>query len=165
MRIYVDTVFPASVQRVFTQLISRSHHEIAASAADAQCTLSPETLHPPLRLTDIAALFSPTTPAAPLPLAHGWQLVVANRTIQHPSHAPLHLTERECLLLRYLLARTGNEVSQEALMHDVWHYGAEAQSHTLETHIYRLRQKLEAASPAPCSIETTDSGYLLLVNS
>jgi len=162
-RVYIDPAFKPPVARVLTQLIAQQRHTLASHAAEADCVLRPESLTLPVRLAELAAMLR-QPPRASYALAHEWQLLLSGRMLQHPGQQPVHVTERECLLLRYLLEHAGTVVSQDALMRDVWHYGAEAQSHTLETHIYRLRQKLEAISPSPCRIDTTDGGYLLLVN-
>lgn len=71
------------------------------------------------------------------------------------------LTDRECDILRYLIAAQGHSVSREDLLRDVWGYREDLETHTLETHIYRLRQKIEANPNRPEFILTTESGYRL----
>ena len=52
------------------------------------------------------------------------------------------LTQKEAELLAALCAESARPVSRDALLARVWGYSEEASSHTLETHLYRLRQKL-----------------------
>lgn len=54
----------------------------------------------------------------------------------------IKLTEKEAALLNYLF-RQGKPVDKETLLREIWGYGDGISTHTLETHIYRLRQKLE----------------------
>lgn len=158
-RIFIDPALPSSVQRVLQQMLETCGATPTPHAQDAAIQINAQTLQPPVRLASLAARIAQS--ASALPLAEGWVLQQASRTLQHASLPPVHLTERECDLLCHLFAASGTGISQEALMQQVWHYEAEVQSHTLETHIYRLRQKLEALSPAPCRIETVDGGYCL----
>lgn len=80
-----------------------------------------------------------------------------------PHGAKLKLTEKETAILQYLNRAKGVVVSRENLLRDVWGYNANVTTHTLETHIYRLRQKIEA-DPAASKILVTDSGgYRLAV--
>lgn len=71
------------------------------------------------------------------------------------------LTERETMLLLYLARRHPQAVSRDTVLRDVWRYQDGIDTHTLETHIYRLRQKIEQDSAAPKLLLTTDDGYLL----
>ena len=56
----------------------------------------------------------------------------------------LRLTEKEAAILRYLRRADRQVVSRETLLREVWGYNSNVTTHTLETHIYRLRQKIEA---------------------
>ncbi len=73
----------------------------------------------------------------------------------------IRLTEKETNILRYL-HRSGATVGREALLHEVWGYNSAVATHTLETHIYRLRQKIEH-NPAEAQILVTESGGYRLV--
>jgi DNA-binding response OmpR family regulator len=93
-------------------------------------------------------------------MAHGWRLQREARELQHPQHGSIALTDKETALLVQLLAARGAVVLREALLAEVW--GAEEmETHTLETHIYRLRQKLEAVSMPPAAIMAEEAGYRL----
>ena len=69
----------------------------------------------------------------------------------------IRLTEKETAILKYLY-RIGNKtVSRETLLGEVWGYNAAVTTHTLETHIYRLRQKIEE-NPADVRLLITEPG-------
>jgi DNA-binding response OmpR family regulator len=73
----------------------------------------------------------------------------------------IRLTEKETAILKYLY-RVGNKtVSRETLLGEVWGYSASVTTHTLETHIYRLRQKIEAEPSAARLLLTEPGGYRL----
>ncbi len=73
----------------------------------------------------------------------------------------IRLTEKETAILKYLY-RVGNKtVSRETLLGEVWGYNAAVTTHTLETHIYRLRQKIEAEPSAARLLLTEPGGYRL----
>ena len=55
----------------------------------------------------------------------------------------LRLTEKETNILKYLYRSPEGVVPRDVLLHEVWGYNAGVTTHTLETHIYRLRQKIE----------------------
>lgn len=73
----------------------------------------------------------------------------------------IRLTEKETNILKFL-HRTGDTVSRETLLHEVWGYNPAVTTHTLETHIYRLRQKIEK-DPTRAQILITDSGGYRLI--
>jgi len=74
----------------------------------------------------------------------------------------LRLTEKEAAILRFLHRADRQVVSREVLLKDVWGYNANVTTHTLETHIYRLRQKIET-DPTDARLLVTDAGgYKLL---
>lgn len=69
----------------------------------------------------------------------------------------VRLTEKETAILKYLF-RAGNKVvSREVLLNEVWGYNAGVTTHTLETHVYRLRQKIEQ-DPSNAEILVTEPG-------
>ena len=69
----------------------------------------------------------------------------------------VHLTEKETAILKYLY-RTGTQVvSREKLLGEVWGFNAAVTTHTLETHVYRLRQKIEP-DPGQARILITEAG-------
>jgi DNA-binding response OmpR family regulator len=72
------------------------------------------------------------------------------------------LTEKETAILKYLYRAGEKVVSRYTLLHEVWGYNAGVTTHTLETHIYRLRQKIEKDT-ANAEILVTESGGYKLV--
>ena len=71
------------------------------------------------------------------------------------------LTDREADILVYLIRYLGKPVSRDELLKNVWQYQEDVDTHTLETHIYRLRQKIELSTNAPPIIQTIEGGYSL----
>ena len=71
------------------------------------------------------------------------------------------LTEREVAIISYLYKTKGKTVSKGELLSEVWGYNPEATTHTVETHIYRLRQKIDADNHGENPIITEDNGYSL----
>jgi DNA-binding response OmpR family regulator len=74
----------------------------------------------------------------------------------------VRLTEKETAILKYLYRAGDRMVKRDTLLNEVWGYNAGVTTHTLETHVYRLRQKIEP-DPARTSILVTDSGGYRLV--
>ena len=56
----------------------------------------------------------------------------------------IRLTEKETSILQYLYGAGDKIVSRETLLGEVWGYNAGVTTHTLETHVYRFRQKIES---------------------
>ena len=75
----------------------------------------------------------------------------------------LRLTEKETAILRYLYRAAPSVVRRDVLLREVWGYNANVTTHTLETHIYRLRQKIEPDSERASLLVTEDGGYRLMV--
>lgn len=85
-----------------------------------------------------------------------------SKLLVDPRGAKLKLTEKETAILRYLYRAGRAVIGRETLLAEVWGYNANVTTHTLETHIYRLRQKIEA-NPAEAAILVTEGGgYKLL---
>ncbi|MGB0785080.1 MAG: response regulator transcription factor [Alphaproteobacteria bacterium] len=79
------------------------------------------------------------------------------------SDRKIKLTEKETSILKFLYRAGGKTVSREDLLGEVWGYNSAVNTHTLETHIYRLRQKIEE-SPRESAIVITDPGGYRLGN-
>ncbi len=73
----------------------------------------------------------------------------------------IRLTEKETNILKYLYRAGEKAVSREELLAEVWGYNAGVTTHTLETHIYRLRQKIEPDPASPSLLLTEAGGYRL----
>ena len=74
----------------------------------------------------------------------------------------VRLTEKETSILRYLYRAGGKVVGRDELLQEVWGYNAEVTTHTLETHIYRLRQKIEKEPSSASLLVTEAGGYKLM---
>ena len=71
------------------------------------------------------------------------------------------LTDREVDILAYLVRHRGKPVSRDELLKNVWQYQEGVDTHTLETHIYRLRQKIEISADDLPILQTVEGGYSL----
>lgn len=69
----------------------------------------------------------------------------------------IRLTEKEANILKFLYRSQESVVPRDVLLHEVWGYNAGVTTHTLETHIYRLRQKIEP-EPSNARLLVTESG-------
>jgi DNA-binding response OmpR family regulator len=74
----------------------------------------------------------------------------------------IRLTEKETAILRFLYRAGQRVVGRDVLLQEVWGYNSNVTTHTLETHIYRLRQKIEV-DPGRARILVTESGGYRLV--
>jgi DNA-binding response OmpR family regulator len=74
----------------------------------------------------------------------------------------VRLTEKETAILKYLYRAGEKVISRDVLLGEVWGYNAGVTTHTLETHVYRLRQKIEA-DPSNAVILVTETGGYKLV--
>ena len=75
----------------------------------------------------------------------------------------IQLTEKETDILKFLYHTVEDVVPRDILLHEVWGYNNSVTTHTLETHIYRLRQKIERNPGAAELLVTETGGYRLKV--
>jgi DNA-binding response OmpR family regulator len=73
----------------------------------------------------------------------------------------IHLTEKEAAILTYLHRAGERVVPRDELLGEVWGYSSAVSTHTVETHIYRLRRKLAEGSKGEPVLSTTGGGYRL----
>jgi DNA-binding response OmpR family regulator len=86
-----------------------------------------------------------------------------NRILQHiTTGATVRLTHKEMEVLRYLHRNEGQPVARQTLLREVWGYKDGADSYTVESHIYRLRRKIEADPSRPRFLLNEERGYLLV---
>ena len=81
--------------------------------------------------------------------------------IHKPGGEEIRLTDKERLLLLTLYEAPGYTMERKSLLEAVWGYAESVETHTLETHLYRLRQKLEASGGG--LIVSVDGGYRLAI--
>lgn len=86
----------------------------------------------------------------------------ASKVLLDEKGGKVRLTEKETSILKYLYRSGEKVVTREVLLHEVWGYNAGVTTHTLETHIYRLRQKIEK-DPSNAELLITEMGGYKLV--
>src|SRR5438105_14722655 len=86
----------------------------------------------------------------------------SSKILLNPTGSKMRLTEKETAILRYLYRAGQRPVSRETLLQEVWGYNSEVTTHTLATHIYRLRQKIEKDAANPAILVTEAGGYKLV---
>jgi DNA-binding response OmpR family regulator len=86
----------------------------------------------------------------------------AKMLLNNTSNKKVRLTDKEAAILKYLYRAGDRVVGRDVLLDEVWGYNAGVTTHTLETHVYRLRQKIER-DPSNAEILITEpGGYRLL---
>jgi len=85
------------------------------------------------------------------------------RVLIDATQKKVRLTDKETSILRYLYRSGEKPVGRDELLREVWGYNANVTTHTLETHIYRLRQKIEPDAQSPKLLITETGGYRLQV--
>jgi two-component system, OmpR family, alkaline phosphatase synthesis response regulator PhoP len=94
------------------------------------------------------------------PVAYGRLVVDAGRHVVTVDGAPVTLTAKEFLLLRYLLAHRGRVLSRDRLLTDVWGYTYTGGTRTVDVHVRRLREKLPPLATALVTVK--QFGYKLV---
>ncbi len=74
----------------------------------------------------------------------------------------VRLTDKETSIIKYLYLAGDRTVSRDTLLGEVWGYNADVTTHTLETHVYRLRQKIERDPSSAEILVTEPNGYRLV---
>lgn len=87
----------------------------------------------------------------------GYQFHPSVKTLVREDESKIRLTEKETNILRLLLRAGGETVARDRLLEEVWGYNAKVTTHTLETHVYRLRQKIEN-DPSNSELLITEAG-------
>lgn len=86
----------------------------------------------------------------------------SSKLLVRDDNKKIRLTEKEAAIIKFLYRAGEQSVGRETLLADVWGYNAGVSTHTLETHIYRLRQKIER-DPAHAEILVTEGGGYKLI--
>jgi DNA-binding response OmpR family regulator len=85
----------------------------------------------------------------------------AKLLLEQNRNRKIRLTEKEAAILKFLYRAGGKPVPRQVLLNEVWGYNAAVTTHTLETHIYRLRQKIEPDPASARLLLTEGGGYRL----
>jgi DNA-binding response OmpR family regulator len=85
----------------------------------------------------------------------------ARLLLEPTKNRKVRLTDKECRILKYLLRANAAPVNRATLLADVWGFNSGVTTHTLETHIYRLRQKMESDPGNPQLLLTDRGAYRL----
>lgn len=138
----VDAAFcdaPAFVRRLRMEGFAGTIVLVGAASADADATITR-----PFRFANLLALLG------------------ARRKIPNPEEDfGVRLTEKEAAILARLAQARGAIIPKSALLADVWGYGPNVSTRTLETHIHRLRRKIEDDPRRPTKLLTEEGGYRL----
>lgn len=86
----------------------------------------------------------------------------AKMLLDEANNAKVRLTDKETSIIKFLIKAGGRAVARDTLLDEVWGYNAGVTTHTLETHVYRLRQKIEA-DPSNAALLVTEAGGYRLV--
>lgn len=105
------------------------------------------------------------TPEAPALIRIGpYKFNPEDKALRHEdANVRIRLTEKEAAILAFLHRMGKRAVPRQELLTEVWGYHPEVTTHTLETHIYRLRRKIEADPAKACLLITEAGGYRLAV--
>ena len=86
----------------------------------------------------------------------------AAKTLETSDGSKVRLTDKETSILKYLYRQGPKTIPRDVLLKEVWGYNNRVTTHTLETHIYRLRQKIERDPSNARLLVTEDGGYRLV---
>ena len=86
----------------------------------------------------------------------------AAKLLEAADGGKVRLTDKETSILKYLYRQGPKTITRDVLLKEVWGYNNRVTTHTLETHIYRLRQKIERDPPNARLLVTEEGGYRLV---
>lgn len=131
--------------------------------ARAQAPEGAQVLAIPARMVDVLEaleVLATSTSGLSAPRSYkDWTLDPGRLVARQADTRTITLTDTEARLLACLFDAQGAEVQREDLLQRVWGYRPGLDTHTLETHIYRLRKKIESDPTDPRIIVTTADGY------
>jgi DNA-binding response OmpR family regulator len=141
-----------------------------------RCGASDDTISiaKPFRLSELMARLRASLEArarldslgdAPAPIRIGpYEFSPEDKALRHgDANLRIRLTEKEAAILAFLHRMGARAVARQELLTEVWGYNPAVTTHTLETHIYRLRRKIEADPAKACLLITEAGGYRLAV--
>lgn len=120
-----------------------------------------QTMPVPVRLVRLAQMLREYAARPVTRIIGSARLETASRLWHPETGEPVALTEKEVGILLYLADQAPAAVSRDDLLRQVWKYAEGADTHTVETHLYRLRQKIEHSPDQPTIVVSTKQGYIL----
>lgn len=118
----------------------------------------------PFRLGALQQRMNELLRASPVGVRIGsYSLDPVGRCLTDAKGRAIRLTEKETAILLHLHRAGGQPVPRETLLGEVWGYSSRASTHTVETHIYRLRRKLMGDAAAEGLLATEEGGYRLAI--
>ena len=96
-----------------------------------------------------------------IPVGHYKLQLLTKQLVDEKTGQEIRLTEKEVEILKYLHDSKGQRVDRDVLLHEVWGYNPEVTTHTLETHICKLRKKIESDASKAEILLTEPKGYRL----
>ena len=137
---------------------------LSAATAPPPCCAVDGMVAKPLRLATLTAKITELLAHRPDPVAvhiGPWLLEARRRQLVGEKGKTVRLTDKEVAILCRLAHAGGTVVPREVLLAEVWGYSAQMDTHTLETHIYRLRRKIEAGPGRAGLLLSENGGYRL----
>ena len=113
-------------------------------------------------LADIETTLQKSAAGETWPIGKDYLFSLLRKQLSHACGNVTELTDKEAQLLRHMLKAGKKGISKEALLKQVWGFEENLNTHTLETHIYRLRAKFKDLSGAE-TIEAVEGGYRLAI--
>jgi len=95
------------------------------------------------------------------PISIGHSILYPERNILRKNEQDIQLTDKEFDIIHTIFGVSPSRMTRDVLLDKIWGYNSEIETHTLETHIYRLRQKIEDDPTNPNFLKTDDDGYYL----
>ena len=137
---------------------------LSATADPRSCPAADAVVTKPLRLSTLTARITEMLARRPEPAGvriGPWLFDAGRRQLVDDGGKVVRLTDKEVAILCRLGHAVGEVVAREALLTEVWGYSAAITTHTLETHIYRLRRKIEAGPGRSGLLLSENGGYRL----
>jgi len=122
------------------------------------------TIAKPFRLSELMTRLNARLGVmdAPMRIRIGpYELRTEEKSLHGEANIRIRLTEKETAILTFLHRKGARAAPREELLREVWGYNPAVTTHTLETHIYRLRRKIEADPTKACLLITEAGGYRL----
>lgn len=147
-------------------VIDARTHSAKDTASDTSASVPSFTIALPIRIGHIADTLAAIrrsnaqTVCADVRTWHGLKLDPVEKHITDMNtDASARLTDKEIALLAVLIDASGTAIPKQRILETVWGYADGVTTHTLETHVYRLRRKLSDAGITPDLIKTDEEGY------